>query len=212
MFNLEEAIAEWRQQMLVAGVKSPAVLDELGSHLREEVELQVKSGVQAQMAFSSAVEKIGRAEFLREQFKRAQGMDKSKQRKFVGYFYSMLLIFYVLAMTYAMNRNDLSGVEWCLGMTAQMTLLLLSLFCWRYIPARFPAIGSRALQGAVGLMGGVSGAVWFLGFAYFSLPHCDFNTGELVVALLWATVPTLILPEAAFLLLGKSEGEELQTN
>jgi len=41
MFDLEEKIAEWRRQMLVAGIKTPAPLDELEGHLREEIELQI---------------------------------------------------------------------------------------------------------------------------------------------------------------------------
>jgi hypothetical protein len=38
MFNLEQAIATWRRQMLAAGLKSPVPLEELESHLREEME------------------------------------------------------------------------------------------------------------------------------------------------------------------------------
>ena len=211
MFDLEQSIAAWRKQMLAAGIQ-PVPLEELESHLREEFELQMLAGIDVQTAFSNVVEKMGKAESLREQFKRAQGMDKLKRRKFAGYFYSAMLIFYVLAMTSAMTRNDLSMSEWCLGMAAQLTLLLFSWLCWRQIPARFPAIGSRALQSAVGWIGGVSGAAWFLAFAYFILPYCAFTIGELMVAILWAMVPTLILPEAAFLLLERSEGEELQTS
>jgi len=211
MFDLEQSITEWRLQMLAAGIKTPAPLEELELHLREEIDQQIKSGTQVQTAFSSAIEKIGRVEFLREQFKQSHEADKSKRIVFVGCFYSTVLVLYISATTYAMARNDLSVSDWCLGLSAQITLLLLSLLCWRQIPGRLPAISSRALQSVIGLMGGISGAAWFLVFAYFVLPFCDFNTGELVVALLWAMVPTLILPEAAFLLLDKSEGEEPQT-
>jgi|SRR5437867_1623996 len=35
---LEKAIAEWRRQMLAAGVKTPVPLDELGSHLRDHAQ------------------------------------------------------------------------------------------------------------------------------------------------------------------------------
>jgi len=37
MFNLEPSIAEWRRQMLAAGVKTPVPLEELESHLRDEL-------------------------------------------------------------------------------------------------------------------------------------------------------------------------------
>jgi hypothetical protein len=41
MFNLEQAIADWRQQMLAAGIKTPVPLEELENHLREENEQQM---------------------------------------------------------------------------------------------------------------------------------------------------------------------------
>ena len=37
MFNLDQSITEWRRQMLAAGIKTPALLDELESHLRDDV-------------------------------------------------------------------------------------------------------------------------------------------------------------------------------
>jgi hypothetical protein len=68
MFNLEHAIADWRQQMLAAGIKTPVPLDELESHLREEIERQMKSGLEQQDAFSSAVQKIGLHDILKMEF------------------------------------------------------------------------------------------------------------------------------------------------
>ena len=44
MFDLEKSIADWRTQMLAAGIKSPVPLEELESHLREEITQQTKSG------------------------------------------------------------------------------------------------------------------------------------------------------------------------
>ena len=41
MFNLEAAIADWRRQMLAAGIKAPVPLEELESHMREDVENQL---------------------------------------------------------------------------------------------------------------------------------------------------------------------------
>ena len=40
MFDLEQSIADWRRQMLAAGIKTPVPLEELESHLREEIERQ----------------------------------------------------------------------------------------------------------------------------------------------------------------------------
>lgn len=73
MFDLEQSIAEWRRQMLAAGIKSPVPLEELESHLRDEVGRQVKSGLSGQDAFSSAVQKIGQAGLLKMEFKKVGG-------------------------------------------------------------------------------------------------------------------------------------------
>jgi hypothetical protein len=71
MFNLNQAITEWRRQMTAGGIKTPAVLDELESHLREDVEQHVRSGIDAQRAFDAAVKKIGPASALRIEFKKS---------------------------------------------------------------------------------------------------------------------------------------------
>jgi len=72
MFELESSIAEWREQMLAAGITSTA-LDELESHLREEIAHQTRSGSNPPEAFREAVEKIGSANILNCEFKKDQG-------------------------------------------------------------------------------------------------------------------------------------------
>jgi hypothetical protein len=70
MFNLDQAITEWRRQMDAVGIKTPSILDELESHLREDVERQMRSGIDAQKAFETAVQKIGPASALKHEFKK----------------------------------------------------------------------------------------------------------------------------------------------
>ena len=69
MFNLEQSITEWRQQMLAAGIKTPVPLEELESHLREEIEAQMKSGMNPQDAMEAARKIIGKGPELRKEFK-----------------------------------------------------------------------------------------------------------------------------------------------
>ncbi|HSY19432.1 MAG TPA: prepilin peptidase [Candidatus Acidoferrales bacterium] len=73
MFNLESSITNWRQQMLAAGIKSPVPLDELEIHLREDVEQQVRSGLDEQQAFETAGQRIGRARKLESEFAKTDG-------------------------------------------------------------------------------------------------------------------------------------------
>ena len=68
MFDLEQAIAQWRGQMLAAGIKTAESLDELENHLREEVQKQVKSGQKPKQAFDIAVDQIGRPAVLKTEF------------------------------------------------------------------------------------------------------------------------------------------------
>jgi hypothetical protein len=69
MFNLGQSIAEWRQQMLAAGIKTPVPLEELETHLREEIERQMKSGLNEQKAFEISIRQIGQPETLNSEFK-----------------------------------------------------------------------------------------------------------------------------------------------
>ncbi len=70
MFDLEQSIADWRKQMFIAGIKTPVPLEELENHLREEIERQVKSGLNGQAAFNSAIKKIGSADRLQQEFQK----------------------------------------------------------------------------------------------------------------------------------------------
>ncbi len=72
MFNLEQAILDWQRQMLAAGIQTPVPLEELESHLRDEIEQQRKSGLSAQPAFEAAVGQIGPARALKNEFKKGE--------------------------------------------------------------------------------------------------------------------------------------------
>jgi hypothetical protein len=69
MFNLEQSIADWRKQMLAAGIQTPVPLVELEIHLREEIEWQVKSGLKEQKSFEISVQTIGQPKTLNREFK-----------------------------------------------------------------------------------------------------------------------------------------------
>ena len=71
MFDLEQSVAEWRQQMLAAGVQ-PVPLEELESHLQEEIERQMKSGLNEQKALEASIQKIGGAKFLKTEFRKIE--------------------------------------------------------------------------------------------------------------------------------------------
>jgi hypothetical protein len=59
MLNLEQRIAEWRQNMAKASGHRRELLEELEEHLREEIKRLARSGVAEENAFDLAVSKLG---------------------------------------------------------------------------------------------------------------------------------------------------------
>jgi hypothetical protein len=57
--------------MAASDISNPDVLDELESHLREDIEAQMRAGVGASEAFTAAVRRIGQGEFLRSELEQA---------------------------------------------------------------------------------------------------------------------------------------------
>lgn len=72
MFDLEKSIADWRTQMLAAGIKTPAPLEELEIHLREQVEWQINLGADPQKALDMAISQLGRPDVLKQEFKKLE--------------------------------------------------------------------------------------------------------------------------------------------
>jgi hypothetical protein len=70
--NLEKNISDWRRQMLAAGIKAPVPLEELESHLREEIERQMKSGLDWQTAFEISIRHFGQPKELHGEFKKSE--------------------------------------------------------------------------------------------------------------------------------------------
>ena len=105
MFNLEESITEWRQQMLDAGISSPVPLEELESHLREDVEEKMHSGIDQHKAFEAAVQEIGQTGALKTEFVIAGDTVYEQVKQFLGHL--LKIPNYQLATT--MNTMNQTG-------------------------------------------------------------------------------------------------------
>jgi hypothetical protein len=70
MFDLNQAIAEWRQKMLAAGIEAPVPLEELEEHLREEIERRRRDGFDGQQAFAAAIQDLGHGGALKVEFEK----------------------------------------------------------------------------------------------------------------------------------------------
>jgi hypothetical protein len=81
MLTLEQSIVEWRRQMLAAGIQTPVPLEELESHLREEIGRQIKSEPNEQKAFEISVQRIGQPRMIDSEFKKSESMFMKRTAK-----------------------------------------------------------------------------------------------------------------------------------
>jgi len=68
MFDLDRAISGCREQLDSDGIRSPEVLDELESHLRDDIEQQMRSEMSEAQAFQNAIRDVGQPSLLKSEF------------------------------------------------------------------------------------------------------------------------------------------------
>lgn len=107
MFDLKEAIANWRRQMIAGGIKSAEVLDELESHLREDIEKQMREGAPAEQAFAQAVEHVGRADELKLEFGKIERLRPTVSPKLIKTACAAMALFIVLTGVWQLLSDEL---------------------------------------------------------------------------------------------------------
>lgn len=108
MFNLDQAIADWRRQMAAVGLNSAAVLDELESHLRDEIEVQIRSGLEEERAFELACRRLGPPGKLSTEFARSGRPETAPRRIFLWCFYFFGALVALLADLWTLLSFELS--------------------------------------------------------------------------------------------------------
>ena len=98
MPDLEEKIAEWRRRMLAAGIKNPAPMEELESHLRDDVERQVRAGSDAPQAFEIAVQRLGQARALEVEFQNVAATERTEMKRIMAIIAALVGMVFGLSM------------------------------------------------------------------------------------------------------------------
>lgn len=199
MFDLEQSIAQWRRQMLTAGIELSA-LTELESHLREEIGSQTKSGQSPQLAFDLAVKSIGRGFELKKEFKKVGEPLAARLAKLMGigcWTISFMLSLWVLQFLF--YQTELIPI--ILGLMAVAT----SVLCWRYSHKFLPAIHHKSIRAITGLACCVGGVVWIQVFILGILPGLmihpagmDIATGRLIAGILWGCAAMAVLSSIGY--------------
>jgi hypothetical protein len=203
MFNLEQAISEWRQQMLAAGITAPVPLEELEVHLREEIERQIKTGASPQQAFKATVLQMGEGKELKTEFVRGSGLrgllemeliSKELDLKWGPVLHlvistGMLLFIGGMAL---FKREGFSGMTSAERMSSLVAVTLFYLFSWAgYLGCKFfPVIPNKRTRLAIY----VAGAVLLALSLMFFLINANYNMGQFTVAFLRA----FLIPMGAF--------------
>lgn len=116
MFDLNQSITEWRRQMAAGGIKSPKVLDELESHLREDVERRIQSGAPLERAFQEATRQIGAAKDLKLEFGKISLPQPRLNRTTMRLGCAGMAVFVFLVEGWTLLAFDVARVDRILGM------------------------------------------------------------------------------------------------
>jgi hypothetical protein len=203
MFDLEQSVAEWRKQMLVAGIKTPVPLEELENHLREEIAEQKKIGIGEPMAFESSVRHIGRADEIQAEFQKAEAVARRKQllaRFALAYALVCYSAIKVMGI-HAFMKSPMS-LTWRLAGWIDIvlfTVVVASILGWRWSRRVFPLIPSNRIRITIRTALGCLGLGAYFGFRNFILPSSVFTPEQGLVLLLWLWT---LLPGLAVIFIG----------
>jgi hypothetical protein len=100
MFDLDQAISEWRKQMVAGGIKARDVLDELEGHLREDMRRRLKSGAGEERTFELAAQQIGGPETLKSEFIKVETEERKYMKR--GLIITLGIIGVLVGMAFVM--------------------------------------------------------------------------------------------------------------
>ena len=154
MFDPQTAIAAWRARLTATGSFVESDLDELESHLRDEIEALEEGGLTSEAAFGAAQERLGDASALAAEFARANPAVAWRSQFFwtaVGCFTTIVAApllwivshaVLVLGLGLHLGRPFIQGLMWMI-MLAPPLVYFAELFRWvrrhQRVPAAWPA-------------------------------------------------------------------------
>ena len=198
MFNLEQAIKEWRQQQSAAGIQTPVPMEELESHLRDEIERLTESGLSEAEAFPAAVEKIGAAQMIQSEFRKVEASKADRQWQVVQIMLEAATALIPIFIGWAVffNRGGFADMSPGQSIASVAAGAAFSLLAWsgRLSYRLFLVIPTKQIRYAVGYSSGMMG-LWWCVFFNLIMPRYDFTTQQMAVTFLWGS----FAPAGAFL-------------
>jgi hypothetical protein len=179
MFYLDRTITEWRKRMAAGGIKNAAVLDELESHVRDDVEQQMRGGATAERAFQEAVQRVGTSAELNQEFAKVSRPQPRLSRTTVLLCCAGFALFVFLVETWLLMESEISAAERSLGVG-----LVFAISCYigglPYLNRMWPGVRGWALRRAIATV-------------------CNFAAVAWVCLLLLSTVGVVLVPSGIIL-------------
>lgn len=184
MFDLERAVSDWRRRMVDCGFKPVEVINELESHLRDDIDTQVRSGVNEERAFELSVRRLGTPAELKKEFAKSPQPEVAQRRTFLGYFYFICATVAILIDLWSLISFDLS-LGGRVGAGAGVALFALYLFglpIWS--PWRSGTLGAYFL-GALKVIG-IIAPLWVLFALLTALRILHWEIGIIPEMTMWS--------------------------
>jgi len=192
MFNLEQAIAKWRRQMLSSGIQSPIPLDELEAHLRDNIEEQLGKGLATEQSFLAAVQQIGPAVPLRKEFNktaRKAALESNIEKALVVVGFGIYAVLSIKSLFF--STLEVTTTQKLLGLSAVVLTFvfgLLSIMLWRIVPVIAKKPKRIAIAIAFAIICVSIAAIIF----NVVMPKFELTTPQVIVLTLWAMLPIVV--------------------
>ena len=154
--------------MLAAGIKTPVPLEELESHLREEIERQMKSGLDERAAFQVAVQQIGKANMLKNEFEKVDGAKELRAWRLIQIIFfagmGVISLFIAACVIFKLGSfSEISPSQQMSGLVAVAVMVLLA--GGGYLGhGFFPVILNKQMRDAICISNGVLLVIWWIDF------------------------------------------------
>lgn len=199
MFDLENAISEWRQGMVAAGVKAGEILNELESHFRDDLARQVKAGASTEEAFKIAARRIGESGALATEFEKSALAKEVQERKMKLVCIVFVAVIYLLPFVLSIPKpwREFDADQRWLGIAA-IAFTVLAMFSGLLFRRLLPVIPNKRVRTRIQFGSFIPAIAWLAAFAFAILPRLNLNFGQVTVATLWAISPLAIFGGLTF--------------
>ena len=169
MFNLEGTVSRWRRQMVAAGIKPAEALNELESHLRDEIEHEMRLGASGEQAFQIATQRLGNVAAIKQEFQKIYRTTLRLEKLMIAI--CVFFVGFIILLSTLTVALCFTGIGERLVASLAVASILVVACRWRYALPFLPVIPWTGRRWTIGLacigFGFVAGLLfcqWFLPF------------------------------------------------